>query len=203
MTVQADVSYLYCRRTYILFLYALHMAQVWYYDVSRSSFKWLSATQRFPPNGFFSMLLLTLISVWIVLWQIICGYKRIWFCKDPTAKDTDVTSECSSGNDVSPSNHELEPSQQAFYLEVETSFSTTDSVKKWKSFQTSFNYDSLTFVLDNCANVHIINDKEFFVNLDPVEQRTVATIGGNNLKPEKIGTALVRMTDDNNKYVTL
>ena len=83
VTVFADISYLYCQRTYTRFFHAWQLAQLRYYDTSRATLKWLFRTKRYPPNGYISMLLLTLISVWILLFQILYGYWRLLRHKIP------------------------------------------------------------------------------------------------------------------------
>ena len=89
------------------------------------------------------------------------------------------------------------------FTEIETSFSTSDSVKNISSARTSFSHDTHTFVVDNCANVHIVNDKELFHSFKDAEVHTMATIGGRDLKPDKVGIAMLRIKDDKKDDITL
>ena len=49
--------------------------------------------------------------------------------------------------------------------------------------RSSFDNDAIRFVLDNCANVHIVNDPEIFESIKPPTTPGVATIGGDPLTP--------------------
>ena len=50
---------------------------------------------------------------------------------------------------------------------------------------------SITFVVDNVADVHIVNNKMLFKDIRPCAERCVVTIGGSDLEPEGIGTVIV------------
>ena len=55
----------------------------------------------------------------------------------------------------------------------------------------------MTFVVNNTANFHIVNDKSVFKEMIPCSERCVTTIGGSDLQPEGIGTVITQITDDN------
>ncbi len=64
----------------------------------------------------------------------------------------------------------------------------------------SFNSDSAIVVIHNCANSHIWNNQQNFVNFrDLAEVNNVATIGGQNHYPVRIGSVYKQIPSVNGK----
>ena len=81
-------------------------------------------------------------------------------------------------------------------LTITTAFNSEASIKNL-THRHKLNIISITFVVANVANVHIVNDKSLFKEIIPCSDRCVATIGGSDLEAEGIFTVITQITDDN------
>ena len=87
--VYSDQAYLYCKTQWNRFTKARSLAFQDYYDGEKCILQWLVSVHSHPPDGYFSMLLIVMISVWIIFIQVIQGYFRI---RTAVRHDTDVHS---------------------------------------------------------------------------------------------------------------
>ena len=67
--------------------------------------------------------------------------------------------------------------------------------------RTSFDNDTIQFVLDSCANVHIINDPEIFESISSTTTTGVATIGGDPLTPKGQGDCNIYISNDRGEKI--
>ena len=87
---------------------------------------------------------------------------------------------------------------------VSQALSTKEGLSKHlESNNTNFDNDTIRFVLDNCANVHIVNDPEIFESIGPTETPRVATIGGDPLTPKGQGTCNIRVKNDRGEKIPI
>ena len=88
------------------------------------------------------------------------------------------------------------PNKSNAFLAIRTSFQSVDSVLQFRD-RLSFDNASSTFVLDNAANIHIINDLTFFINgITNYPEKCVGTIGGKDSTPSGIGLVVIALEDD-------
>ena len=145
---------------------------------------------KYPPDGLLLWFVLGILSFVVLMTILLRGYLRIlllkrtaWFPKN------DLTCSSSIGSQV--------------FISVTTAFSTKDAVDSHLKGRVSFDSDLIQFVLDNCANVHIINDKELFESLGETTMSGVATIGGSPLAPQGEGPCTIFVKDDYGNTVPL
>ena len=170
---------------------AMHLSYIRYDITSNSIRSWLHK-QQYPPEGYITSAIILLVSILVFILQMYYGFQRI--CQ---VQQNETISFASSDNSSKSS-----PEHQAYFL-VQTSLSTKESVDQLHPSRTNFDYDSYNFVVDNCANVHIINDPDLFHSFQDMDQRCVATIGGQDLKPTKVGMAMIRSHRNNANFSIL
>ena len=92
--------------------------------------------------------------------------------------------------DINPEN------KRHTFLTIRTAFQSADLVLQFWD-RLSFDNATSTCVLDNAANVHIVNDLTYFLNgIKKCSEKCIATIGGEDSAPSGIGSVIISLEDN-------
>ena len=152
-------------------------------------------TPEYPPNGWILHCVFITMICGITFSIIVRGYVRMLYLKW-----TNYTLDSSTPHDNGGATFQSSP---VSFTTITTAFSTKDAVSTHIQGRVSFDSDLIQFVLDNCANVHIINDRELFESIVATSMSGVATIGGDPLTPQGQGSCHIYIKDDSGKVVPL
>ena len=127
----------------------------------------LRVSPKYPPAGMLLNMIFLFLSFAAAMIVILIGYRRIVVrTLDRFRKNDIVLNEPTSNPSSIPSEdtNSTAKSHQPVVLNVKTSLSTEESVEGYLQ-QQSFDDDNVRFVLDNAANVHIINRKDLQIHI--------------------------------------
>ena len=166
------------------------------YLVLHFPWSWIERhTPEYPPNGWILHCVFITMICGITFSIIVRGYVRMLYLKW-----TNYTLDSSTPHDNGGATFQSSP---VSFTTITTAFSTKDAVSTHIQGRVSFDSDLIQFVLDNCANVHIINDRELFEFIVATSMSGVATIGGDPLTPQGQGSCHIYIKDDLDKVVPL
>ena len=192
---------------------------------------WLTSPSKFlynnfgsVPQGYILNVLLASCLLMTTLFIIRKGYKRIFAAKQKESCESKLTFSTNFERDTNlvtdendqVINEDVEKrlhSMQSFhnvrlpktFFCMKTALNTEAKLDAQLDCRLNFDVDEVPFVLDNAANVHIINDIALFDNneVKPINEYSVATIGNEAQVPEGVNHATLKAKTNDGIYATL
>ena len=154
-------------------------------DLLNIPYKLFCSPNQRPPDGYISFLLVLLFILLVALASIIHSVIKIITLRIGIVRYYHDSM-------ASPSTL----SQTSARVFTSVSVLTAEALAQHKAFA-SFDSDTKTALIDNCANTHIWTNREDFSNFQPISKAGVSTIGGTPHYALGTGDVITSWKDDN------